>query len=206
MDRSKWMDPDEATRLLSMTRDRAAQDLRAGRGGWVVRWMLVDLALETGLRVSELARLTVGDHDPKRRSLRVWRHKRRRPVQETLAVSPDLAGHLAEFIEWKRLVGQPVGGADRLLMGKRGPLTADGLARSWKAAVANAKLPASLSIHCARHTVATQLLRRTGNLVLVQRRLGHTSPAVTANLYCGLDWETEQRAVDGLYRAKDGGQ
>ena len=101
IDRMKYMDDDEVRRLRTVSEARAILDLKAGRVGGVVGWMIVDLALQTGLRVSELVRLTVGDFDPKRKALRVWRHKRRKPVQETIAVGKALADHLSTFIDWK---------------------------------------------------------------------------------------------------------
>ena len=53
-------------------------------------------------------------------------------------------------------------------VGKRGPLTAQGLMQVWKTAVKRAGLPKELSIHSARHTLAVHLLRKTGNLRQVQ--------------------------------------
>ena len=70
----------------------------------VVSWAVVDVALQTGQRVSEMARHVVGDFDPRRQALKVWRHKRRKRQQETLAISKALAIHLKAFITWKRSV------------------------------------------------------------------------------------------------------
>lgn len=53
------------------------------------------------MRASELARFKVGDFDPKRLSLKIWRHKRREPKQTTIAISKELAQHLKKFIGWK---------------------------------------------------------------------------------------------------------
>ena len=199
VDRSKYMDADEAQRLRTVTEAWAITDLRAGRVRGPLVWAVVDAAMLTGLRVSELARLTVGDFDAKRGALRVWRHKRSEPKQETLAIPDDLVEHLKAFIAWKGQVDQPTGKGDALFVGKRGPLTAQGLMQVWKTAVKRAGLPKELSIHSARHTLAVHLLRKTGNLRQVQKQLGHASPATTANLYADVSFEDMQAGVTGVY-------
>ena len=199
MDRTRYMDEREVTLLRATAENRAVRDLRAGRKGGVLAWAVVDAALGTGLRVSELARLTVGDFDGKRSALRVHRLKRKRPLMETLAVGKELAEHLREFLAWKADAGEPVGKADALFHGKQGPLTAQGLQQIWKAAIRRAGLPKELSIHCARHTMAVHLLRRTRNLRQVQKQLGHASPATTANMYADVTFEDMQAGLNGLY-------
>jgi len=199
VDRSKYMDADEAQRLRTVTEAWAITDLQAGRVRGPLVWAVVDTAMLTGLRVSELARLTVGDFDPKRGALAVWRHKREPPKQETLAIPDDLVEHLKAFIAWKEQVDQSTDLDAPLFVGKRGPLTAQGLMQVWKSAVKRAGLPKGLSIHSARHTLAVHLLKKTGNLRQVQKQLGHASPATTANMYADVSFEDMQAGVTGLY-------
>jgi len=199
MDRTRYMDAREVNLLRATAENRAVRDLRAGRKGGVKAWAVVDTALSTGLRVSELAALTVGDYDAKRSALRVSRLKRKEPLVETLAIGKDLAEHLRDFIAWKGDAGEPVGKADAMFHGNQGPLTAQGLQQIWKAAIRRAGLPRELSIHCARHTMAVHLLRKTHNLRQVQKQLGHASPATTANMYADVTFEDMQAGVDGLY-------
>ena len=200
VDRTKYMDEQEAKVLLAVTENWAVRDLRAGRVTGPLAWVVVDTALQTGLRVSELARLTVGDFDAKRGALRVWRHKRKEHKQETMAIGRELVDHLNGFVTWKGLVGQPVKPTSPLFVGQRGALTAHGLQQVWKSATRRAELPAELSIHSARHTMAVHLLRKTGNLRQVQKQLGHTSPVTTANMYADVSFEDMQNGVNGLYQ------
>ncbi len=199
MDRTRYMDEREVKLLRATAENRALRDLKAGRKGGVLGWMVVDLALSTGLRVSEMAGLRVGDFDARRKALRVTRLKRRTPEVETIAVGEELTEHLRQFIEWKRTVDEPTGRTAALLVGKRGPLTAYGLQRIWKRAIRDAELPKELSIHTARHTLAVHLLRRTGNLRQVQKQLGHASPVTTANMYADVAFEDMQAGLNGLY-------
>ena len=199
IDRTKYMDADEARRLRTVAEARAIVDLAKGRIGGVVAWMAVDAALQTGLRVGELALLKHGDVDLRRCALRVRRLKRRSRKPETIAMSRELAEHLKQFIGWKKDVDQPTGRGEALFVGKRGPLTVRGLQQIWKGAVRRAGLPEELSIHSARHTVAVHLLKKTGNLRMVQKQLGHASPATTANMYADVSFEDMQVGLDGLY-------
>jgi len=162
--------------------------------------MLVDLALNTGLRVSEILRLKLSDVDLKRGSLSIIRSKKKRKKVEILAISKELVKHLKQYFALmtvdKRLVDEENG---KLFIGKRGPITTQGLQVMWKAAVKRAGLPRSITIHCARHTLAVHLLKKTKNLRLVQKQLGHASPVITAALYADVSFEDMQESLDKLY-------
>jgi site-specific recombinase XerD len=194
IDRTKYMDKNEVKQLRMVTEAKAIVDLKKGRVNGVRAWMLVDLALSTGLRVSEMAALTIKDIDLKRCCISVTRLKRKKKVKETLALGKDLTQHLKEYIAWTdRKSGT-------LFVGSRGTLTAQGLQRIWKRAIKLASLPKELSIHSARHTIAVHLLRKTSNLRQVQKQLGHASPATTANMYADISFEDMQNGVTGLYK------
>ena len=48
------------------------------------------------------------------------------------------------------------------------------------------------------------LLRRSGNLRIVQKQLGHSSPITTANMYADVPFEEMLRRLNGLYEAGEG--
>ena len=193
IDRAKYMDTEEVKQLRTVTEAKSIVDLKAGRVAGVRAWMLIDLALSTGLRVSEMAALKIKDVDLKRGCISVTRMKRKKKVRETMALGKDLAQHLKTYITW---TGRKSGA---LFIGSRGTLTAQGLQRIWKRSIKLAGLPKQLSIHSARHTIAVHLLRKTSNLRQVQKQLGHASPAITANMYADISFEDMQNGVTGLY-------
>ena len=80
-------------------------DLCAGYTRGVLAWMVVDLALQTGQRVSEMVRLVVGDYDVRWQALMGVRHKRRRVTRETIAISNSLAAHLSRYVAWNNNAG-----------------------------------------------------------------------------------------------------
>jgi integrase/recombinase XerD len=211
VDRAKYMSAEEVKQLRTVTEAQAIVDLKAGRVNGVLGWMLVDTALSTGLRVSEIGKLNVEDIDLKRGSLAVHRSKKRKPVRETLAIGKELVDHLRDYLTWRSCRLSDFNGSlpksltaakGPLFIGCRGPLTAQGLQRVWKAAVKRASLPVELSIHSARHTLAVHLLKKTGNLRQVQKQLGHSSPTITAAMYADVTFEDMQDGLSGLYESR----
>lgn len=191
IDRTKFMNLKEVKILRESAEARCVLDLRKGRRQGVLTWALVDLALSTGLRVAELAAIKVSDIDFKRKLIKVVRLKRKVKKPESLAINNELAVHLEEYLE-----GRTKG---NLFIGKRGSLKRQALQIIWKRAIERAGLPKELSIHCARHTLATHLLKKTGNLRQVQKQLGHASPATTANFYSDIAFEDMQDGLNGIY-------
>ncbi len=100
IDRDKYMDATEAKQLRTVTEAKAIVDFKKGRVGGVLAWMVVDVMLSTGLRVSEAVLLKIQDVDLKRGLLKVTRLKRKKKSRESLAVGKDLIEHLREYIAW----------------------------------------------------------------------------------------------------------
>lgn len=225
MDRKKYMDASEVRTLRTVTEARAMLDLKKGRINGVVQWMLVDIALSCGQRVSEIAALKVEDIDFKRSCMTVLRKKRFRRqkakattkepkiVTETLMIDKALAAHLKTYLTWRACRIDDMDADHRqgltkdsgaLFVGQRGPLSAQGLQQAWKSAIRRAGLPEEYSIHSARHSLAVRLLKKTGNLRQVQKQLGHTSPVTTANMYADVSDEDMQNGVTGLWDDSNG--
>lgn len=184
LDRSKYLDDSEYEQLVKSCREWESDDLRYGKLAGVKIWALVDTALQTGLRVAELASLQAADFDAKVRSLKVVRVKKKKKVLETLPISKDLSDHLKTYLNGRR---------DGTIFG----VSRAALQQQFHAAVAHAHLRADLSIHACRHTLAVRLLKTTGNLRLVQMQLGHSSPQTTA-IYADVSFGDRQQALDSL--------
>lgn len=181
MDRTKYLSADEMRALRDSAREHAESD--------PLTWLCVDLALQTGLRVSEMAALVPKDVDLRRGCMTVWRKKRRKPVREIIALSSSLHAHLSRHL---RDCG------DVFWPGQRGPWTKRGLQQAWDKACRRAGIE-GVSIHKARHTLAVHLLKETKNLRAVQKQLGHTSPVITANMYADIPFEDQVEALDGVF-------
>lgn len=192
IDRSKFMTESEVKRLLQTCADKADLDLIRGRTTWVTRYMLVHIALGSGLRVSELAALQLGDiHLSKTDSYLTVRHGKR-DKRRDVYLSKGVASHLRAYIHDLRSCSPDA----HLFGGRTVQLTTAALQHSFYQAVREAGLN-GYSIHCARHTYATLLLAKNGNLRNVQKQLGHSSLNMTC-LYADVLPEERQRLADTL--------
>ena len=197
--RDKFMSPGEVRTLLTTCESRAIVDIAKGRQTWVKRHMLVHLAVHSGLRVSEIAALKVGDlHINGKATCLIVQHgkgDRRREVY----LDKDLVRHLKEYIKTKESAwGEPVDEAAPLFLGQKGQhYTTTALQLSFKKAIREAGLPERYSIHSSRHTYATILLSKTNNLRFVQKQLGHASLNMTS-LYADVLPEANQTLADAI--------
>jgi integrase len=178
IDRDKFMDRQERARLMKFCKERAEVDQARGRKTWPARYMLVDLALFTGLRVSEMAALKVSDLVLKAEDPYLIVRNGKGGKRRTVYLDKDLVKHLKGYIRHHLINPDPQA---PLFPGRNNkhaqPIT---LMKSFKKAVKEAGLPEHYSIHSARHTYATYLLHNTGNLRYTQKQLGHSQIAMTA--------------------------
>jgi integrase len=98
-----------------------------------------------------------------------------------------------------------LGTSGALFVGQRGPMTVRGAAQIFKAAAERAGLREELSIHSTRHTHAKRMYNATKDLRMVQNRLGHSKPAVTANMYLDCTFEDTQTALNRMSGDTDEG-
>lgn len=200
IDRSKFLTADEVKQLLQTCEAQAALDIKKGRTTHVTRSMLVGLALRTGLRVSEIANLKIGDiHlNGKDNYLTVLRGKggKRRDCYFNGALTKQLK----EYIQIKKQSWGVCIDPDCYLFshsqdGKQ-KYSATGLYLSFKKALKKVGL-GNHTIHHARHTFATLTLRDSGNLRFTQKQLGHSSIAMTS-LYADILPEDNARLAAQL--------
>lgn len=158
---------------------------------------IVEVLLGTGLRVSEVCDLVVGDLFLDAANVLVRRGK---GDKARLVVIPKiLASYLRGFINWKADVGESIAADAPFFLSQRGGhLSRSGVHRVWKSALNAAGLPTSWGVHATRHSYATELYRRTRDLRLTQRQLGHSSPVVT-QVYASLVDEDVRRGVEMVW-------
>ena len=164
----KYLTEAEARRLLE-----AAGSLREKA--------MIGLLLYGGFRVGELCSLLVLDIDFDERTLRIRSGKGDK--DRLVVVSPSSV----EFVTaW--LAARPAAASDYLFPGQaRGaairPVTVQ---RAVLRAAKRAGLEKRVTPHVLRHTLATTLLRRGGDIRFIQKILGHASIATT-QIYTHLD-------------------
>ncbi|MBI4703777.1 MAG: tyrosine-type recombinase/integrase [Deltaproteobacteria bacterium] len=118
-----------------------------------------------------------------------------------VAISDRLASYLAEYVTWKSAVGEPVEAESPVFRSERKEaMTRSAVHRVWKAALSRAELPTRWGVHSTRHSYAVEVYRKTKDLRLTQRLLGHASP-VTTQVYANLLDSDVRRGVEAVWAA-----
>jgi integrase/recombinase XerC len=141
---------------------------------------LVETAYAAGLRISELASLTMSNVDLKRGEVRVQGKGRKERV--SLLGRPARAAIERYAAEGRATLAAHGVGADDgtlFLNARGGPLGVRGMRYILDRLRVEAGLPRGVSPHTLRHSFATHLLDGGADLRVVQELLGHESLATT---------------------------
>jgi len=194
-----FLTPDQVQALKTHCHRSAEDPSPDGRSEPARDWAILHVALDSGLRVSEICALQIRDVvlDRAHASLIVRDgkgHKKR-----GVRIGSALREHLARFIAWKERVGQSTSGRAPLFVSSRGgPLTRTAVYRIFRKHADAVGIPHRFSIHSCRHTYASLLYRASDfNLRLVQKQLGHRS-IQTTQIYADVLSEDAALAVEKL--------
>lgn len=164
--------------------------LRAIQGTYAVRdRCLIQLGLNTGLRITNLTRLTVGQishNDRPRRYLRIAAREMKSRRGHSIPLNTPARACVVEMLQWKRAVGESISPNAPLFSSREGGfLTARRALQIISAAADRAGLDPGVSTHSLRKTLASTLLERGANLRVIQELLGHRELTTTAR-YLGV--------------------
>jgi site-specific recombinase XerD len=184
--REKFFDNEERKTILKTSEEKEIIDKTKGRKTWLYRYMLVHLALYSGLRVGEIAELKHGDINLNTKAPFIHVRKGKGNKNRDVYIDRKLVKHLKDFIQQKKIWKHSIE-PDAPLFNNRTDkhVTTTTLHISFKKAVQEAGLRNDLTIHSARHAYATLLYHKTKNLKYVQDQLGHASIAMTS-LYANI--------------------
>jgi len=155
--------------------------------------------VSAGMRVSEVATLRIGNLYLNNREARM-RVLGKGQKERDIFISKDLMRHISDYLLWKRLLEEPLAPeAFVLVSSHRKPYAIRTLQYAFKVCLKEAGLPAHYSIHACRHSYGTILYRKTKNLRLVQKQLGHSS-ITTTTVYADVSAEEAVEAVNGLFK------
>ena len=180
LDETKFLTPEEVKRLRRVAKEETT----------ATEAFLLELGLATGLRVSEMANLRVGDFATENGRNSVFVRNGKCGKSRIVRLPEYFKRTLKEYLRQKRKSGEPTDSEAPLFYSRRtgGSLSVRALQKAFKRLLMKAGLDVKkFSIHCLRHTYAVELFRASGwNLRLVQQQLGHSSVLVTevyANLF-----------------------
>jgi integrase len=185
--RGRALSPDEIRALLETCQGENALDIRD--------LAIITVLWGTGIRRSELVKLTLADFDPQRGEL--WIRKSKRGKSRRVYLPSETIPLLER---WLTIRGTEPGALFcRIRRGghlKLGQMHPDAI---WRMLQKRAKLAGldSFSPHDFRRTFCGDLLEKGVDIVTVQKLAGHASPVTTAK-YDRRGEDTKRRAVQVL--------
>ena len=184
----KFLTKDE-TKQLRKTCDEAATIAKSkGVQAPVRDTLIIELALGSGLRVSELASLKVEDLYLKRGQSSIYVKNGKGGKDRVVDIGSNLKKQIIDFLDYRIMDSAYLFPSER---GKK--ISRSGIQQVFKKWAKKAGISSHFSIHSLRHTYATNLYKASGyNLRLVQRQLGHSSPTVTQVYADVMDSDVEE--------------
>lgn len=162
-----FLDWEELVRLLAAP-DESPRGLRDRA--------LLELLYATGMRVSEIAELSVRQINWEEAEIRVIGKGSK---ERMVLMSEEAMRHLRRYLDEGRPLLRP-SNTERLFLNRSGkPLSARSIDRMLKAHARRAGIAKPISPHTLRHTFATHLLEGGADLRVVQELLGHASLSTT---------------------------
>jgi len=188
----KLMTEDEVKALRAVLEAGAIVAKSKARQGPVRDHCIIELALGTGLRVSEISQLKLDDIDLKRGGNSLIVRHGKGDKSRVVKFSSKLKILILEYIEYRDKDSEYLFPSER-----QDYMSSNGIQKVFKKWAKQAGLPARYSIHSCRHYYATALLKVSRNLRLTQVQLGHSNPQTTTVYAQVLDEEITE-AVEKL--------
>lgn len=174
----RWLDKSQKRRLLNAIEN----DLREAKEKyprlWLIRYrdaVMVNLLLNTGLRVGELCELRLSDLTLGERKGSVLVRSGKGRKQRSVALMNETRKELAEWLSVR-----PQANSDYLFVGQRGEPIRPRIVQRVVARYASEAGLEEVTPHTLRHTYSKSLLESGASLVEVSRLLGHKSLDSTA--------------------------
>lgn len=187
-----WWSPEDAARFLRLR--QLALDPH------IVVWVI---ALCCGLRRGELCGLRWDDIDLQQCIITVARQRitladgrtvaappKSKSSARTLAIPADLSAWLADH-------RPATGGYVAISCNTGRPITPSGLDQAWSRAVRAAGMP-PITLHGCRHTCGAAAVRAGVAMRVLQDIMGHSSDAITSQIYAHVDTRAQRAALDSI--------
>ena len=191
----KFLTEDEVQKLRRVSKD--SSDLARSKGQFkpIRDWMIIDLALQSGLRVGEISNLEIGDLFIEKGHSHIHVRQGKGNKSRLVTIGESLRNHFRRYLKERKSKSHYLFNSERSDF-----LSTSAIQKVVKKAMKLASVPSHYSAHSLRHTYATLLYRSSGNnLRLVQQQLGHSSIQTTI-VYANVMNEDVEKAVNGIIR------
>jgi site-specific recombinase XerD len=162
--------------------------------------LIIRVLADCGLRLGELLSLRVEDIQEIAKGRFAIRVHGKGSRDRLVPLKPDLHRRLRRY-----LAGRHAEGRNRVLVslrkgadGRHAPLTESGVGQVVRIAAQNAGIEKRVYPHLFRHSFATQWLRNGGNIISLQRVLGHADLSMIQGVYSHLDTDDDYDAMMGV--------
>ncbi len=171
----KFLTDEESKKLRRMCEEAAIIAKSKGNQLAVRNRLIIEMALGTGLRVSELANLKADDIHIRKGQYSLTVNNGKGGKHRVVGFNNKLKVLVQEYLDYRKSMSSYLFASER---GEK--MTRFGVGRVFKTMAAKAGLDSKHSIHTLRHTYATNLYKASGyNLRMVQKQLGHSSITTT---------------------------
>jgi len=200
IDESKCLGMDEVKQLKRFCNKSKNDGLNNKKFVPVRNWYMIELGLNAGLRVEEMATL-------KYRNLIISGSKSSIVVtgkgnkKRSIKISSDFKKACQTYLKYKSRFGYDISEESYLLNNLKGQkITKRALQKFFKIILEKAGLSSHYYIHCLRHTYSTFLLTASNhNYRFVQSQLGHSS-ITTTQIYASVIDSEGKKAVEKMYK------
>ena len=171
------------------------------RQAWI-EWFLVELGLNTGLRVSEMTDLLCGDIQLRDELSTIIVRNGKGGKYREVRINNSFQKSVKEFLVWKDQTGEQTALDSNLFSSPRtgNKYSIRSLQLAFKRCLEYADIRTHHSIHHLRHTYASLLYSSSNyNLRLVQKQLGHSSPNTT-QVYANVFGPDIEKAMENLLK------
>ena len=159
--------------LTAEQKKRFLKALADSRQGWRDHFMFA-LMLSTGMRLSETTNLDIKDvHNglTARESLEIMGKGSR--IRQ-IPLNKDIRGYIDRYVSRRKKMDRGFSTIDPLFLSRNGRrITPRAVQLNFDRWIQISGIEGKFSPHCLRHSVGTELMKRTGNIRTVQAFLGH---------------------------------
>ena len=200
IDESDYIHREEVETLTKTCNKLRRYGLKHRKFSQVRNWFMVELGLNAGLRVAEMASLKCGNLLIDKGSSSIFvigKGSKKRAVW----INSDFKKICQTYLKYKRDFGYGIGSEDALLNNLRGSkISKRALQKFFKQIIKKAGLPERYHIHNLRHTYTTFLLKASNNnYKFAKNQLGHAS-IKTTQVYAGVIEIDGRKAIENIYK------
>ena len=191
----KFLDQEEVQKLRRICKD--SSDLARSKKQFkpIRDWMIIDLALQAGLRVGECSNLKVEDLFIEKSHSHIHIREGKGNKSRLVTIGEPLRKHLRSYLRERKSKSSFLFTSERTAR-----MTTSAIQKVVKKVMKLAGLSPHYSVHSLRHTYATLLYKSSANnLRLVQQQLGHSS-IQTTTVYANVMNEDIEKAVNSIIK------